>query len=593
MININEIMLKLGIGQKETVYMSVSPIAGLEIINVDTQSKTVSAYANRPLEYNETLRNIADYDAFKTAVHELFKELQINPFCNVVLNIPTVLFARKEVPLILDDDAVKEFLISEAEQTYTFKRHDPLISWTDAKIGSSNETRSIFYSAIQKDVIDNIKNALSELGATLVSVNTSFCSIINALSFSDHTSKMMKDNLTWNLIFITTGGYSICAMQGTNIVDYYDEPLALKSYEDDELYRAIVSSLQITLMNYPANSSYIVSNTNIVSAEILSSRLKDADIPAVYLENNTYRKEGIIPASLEILPDLVPQISLEAVGTAISNQHDLPVKMDFMAGLKNAVDADDNSPIKFTIGENEYEVTRLTAVKISVAVSLILILPVVLLLMIFSTLSTKLQTNLDTLNEELKKIEAEVKTYSEEDSQSNSFNEKQEILKTVKSNRSKLMAYSALGETVPENLWITYFYTRKDGQMDIKGAALSVEDISIFYKNLKDTLINSKIRLYKLEIASNNIDDAVTNTKQSYLFEITNMSESELSAKNSPGTQQETNAENKQEQVKSKEKDVTKSSSSKSKKQKKSKTKSSGAKKNEQSVPDNLPQGLE
>ena len=566
-------------GKKETVYMSISPVWGLEIIKVNTQNKTILSYSNKTdVQYDTRLNDIADYDTLKTAIQELFSELQIKLPCNVVLNLPTTLLACTEVPLLLDDDAVKEFLISEAEQNYIFKRHEPLIAWTDTNMGSSNEVRPLFYSALRQDVLDNVQNVFTEIGATVIGVTVTTCSIINALKFSGCIEKMIQDNLTWNLILVNNDGYALCSMLGEKIADYYEETLMLNSYSDmTEMNDALISSLQFTLMNYPSNLSYIVSNTNIVSAEILSQRLKDADIPTEYFENNSLNKKTI----LNILDTSIKQYSLEAVGITIFNQPDIPIKLDFMAVLNNAVDAD-NSPIKFTIGENHYEVTPQTAMKISAIISVILIVPMILLLMIFSSLATKLQANLDTLNEELKKIEAEVKSLSDEDSKER-FNEQQEILKTVKNNRSKLMAYSALGETVPDNLWITYFYTRKDGQVDIKGAALSVEDIAIFYKNLKDMLINTKIRLYKLEMASNNIDDAVKNTKQSYQFEITNMSESELSAKNSSG------AENEQESVKSNKKGAAKSSS----KSKKSKTKSSGAKQNEQSVPDNLPQGLE
>ena len=77
-ININEILFQLGIGSKETVYMSVSPSVGLEVIKVDTSSKMITAYANRKLEYNESLREIADYEEFKAAVKDSFEELHIS-----------------------------------------------------------------------------------------------------------------------------------------------------------------------------------------------------------------------------------------------------------------------------------------------------------------------------------------------------------------------------------------------------------------------------------------------------------------------------------------------------------------------------------
>jgi len=535
-ININEILLQLGIGTKETVYMSVSPAIGaLEIIRVDTTTKTITAYANRPLEYNESMREIADYDEFKASVKELFEELNINAHCNVVLNLPMVLFGSKDIPLILNDDAINEVLISEAEQTYTFKRHDPLVAWMDSNSNQNGETRKIFYSALQKDGIENIKNALAEVGATLVSVRTSIETTLNALAFSELTSEQMQDNMTWNLVLVGLSGYSICSMLGSKIIDYYEEPLALKSFESEEVYNAIASSVQLALMNYPANFLYIVSSTDIVSAELLASRLAGVGSVIGFLENNTYRKEEFIPVSLEIIPALASKITLEALGIAVANQPEMPVQMDFMNGFSLENTMEDDSPVKIRIGEKEYEITPEVGVKIASIFVGILIIPMLAIFLILPLFQGKLQTKLDGLNEQATKLEQQVKAYSDEEAQLDSFDVKREIQDTLKNNRSKLMAYSALGEAVPKGLWITYFFTQADGKIDIKGASTNVEDVYTFFKNLKDSLINTKLRLYRLEMATGDIDDAVENAQHNYIFEITNMSEAELAARATVG----------------------------------------------------------
>src|SRR5699024_8840555 len=141
---------------------------------------------------------------------------------------------------------------------------------------------------------------------------TALSSTINALYFSGLTSEQMKDGVIWNLVIVGLGGYSICSMQGAKLVDYYEEPLALKSFDSNEIYNAISSSAQLTLMNYPANYIYVVSDTDLVSAEILASRMSGLGGITGFLENNSYRKEEFIPTSLEILPDVAAKISLEA-----------------------------------------------------------------------------------------------------------------------------------------------------------------------------------------------------------------------------------------------------------------------------------------
>ena len=296
-MDLNNILSQLGVGSKDTVYLSVTPGVGLELIQLDTSSRTIKNYAYRPLEYNESLRELSDIEGFKNAVTELFAELKINIKSNVVLNLPMVLFGSKELPLLLADDAVTEALTSEVEQSYIFKRYEPVISWIDANNFQSGDMRKLFYSAVQKNVIDDIKNALTELGATLSGVEMSLTSILKALAFSGLAEEQMKENISWNLMLITQSGYSICSMIGKNIVDYYEEPLAIKSFEGDEIYNAINASAQITLMSYPANYLYVVSETDMVSAELLSKRLQTDGI-VNFWENNSFKKQDALPVSL-------------------------------------------------------------------------------------------------------------------------------------------------------------------------------------------------------------------------------------------------------------------------------------------------------
>ena len=68
-------------------------------------------------------------------------------------------------------------------------------------------------------------------------------------------------------------------------------------------------------------------------------------------------------------------------------------------------------------------------------------------------------------------------------------------------------------------------------------------------------MINAKLRLYRLEMATQNIEDAVENSQQTYIFEITNMSEAELQALSASeqqgATAQTTAAQSAQDKAKS------------------------------------------
>ena len=167
-------------------------------------------------------------------------------------------------------------------------------------------------------------------------------------------------------------------------------------------------------------------------------------------------------------------------------------------------------------------------------------------------IANKKQAQLDEVNSNLQSVQAEVKRLEDEQNKSGNFDVNAEIKKVLGTNRSKLMSYTAIGEAVPKKLWLTYFVAKDDGKLDIKGDASNVEDVYTFYRNMKDSLIDTKLRLHKLEMKSKSVDDAVTidpNAPSDYEFEITNMTASELNpqqaAEAQPAQQQPAQEENK------------------------------------------------
>lgn len=530
-MDLNSILSQLGMGQKESVYLSVTPGVGLELIQLDIQSRSVKNYAYRPLEYNESSRAIADMEAFKNAVTELFAELAIPPKSNIILNLPMVYFGNTTLSLILADDAISEALLSEVEQSYIFKRYDPVISWVDAGGTQAGDTRKLLYSAIQKNVIEDIKTALNELGYGLSGVEMSLTSVLKALAFSGLTEEQMKENVSWNLMLISPNGYSICSMVGKNIIDYYEEPLAIKSFEGDEIYNAISASAQITLMSYPANYLYIVSETDMVSAELLAKRLP-VEGTVGYWENNSFKKQDVLPVSLEVLEDTAHKISLEAIGIAVGNAVNMPVKFNFLSANTGETSSDDlDTPVHVVLGSTEFDISPNAAKKIAALIAVIVLVPMLGIFLGVPAIESQKQKQLDDVNSRLEQTNAEIKKIQDAQNKSNDFDVNAEIKKVLGNNRSKLMAYTALGESVPKNLWVTYFVAKDDGKIDIKGESKNVEDIYLFFRNMKDSLINTQLRLHKLQMKSDSVDDAVSvdpSKPSDYEFEITNMTATEL-----------------------------------------------------------------
>ena len=72
------------------VGVSVTPGIGLEVAQIDFDTHTVLKYGTRPLEYNNSQREIADLDIFKDSLQDLFDELMIPKDVEVVLNVPNL-----------------------------------------------------------------------------------------------------------------------------------------------------------------------------------------------------------------------------------------------------------------------------------------------------------------------------------------------------------------------------------------------------------------------------------------------------------------------------------------------------------------------
>lgn len=526
---LNNVLSQMGAGSKEIVYVSVTPGVGVEMIQVDPAIKAVKLYGHKPLEYNDSMREIANYDDFKMALQDLFTELNLNPKCNIVLNMPMVHFGKVDLPLLLNDDGVTEAIISEVEQAYIFKRCEPVVSWFEAHSASSSETRTIFYSAIQRPVVDKIKAVLSELGATLSGLEISLTSAFKALAYSGLTETQMANNTAWNLMLLNSSGYSIIAMSGKHIVDYYEEPLALKTYEMEEIYDVINASAQIALMNFPTNYLYIVSNTDMVSAEHLASKLQ-VEGAIDYLENNSFRKNEIVPVSLNILPDEVTKISLEAVGIAVAKIEAFPARLEF-SGNKADVSSSGQESITFMFQGREIVLTETVMMKIVAVIGAVLIVPILVAMLLLPNMQKDEKTKLDAVKKDIKTVEADINKLKSKASTKSSFVVNTEVENVLQANRTKLMAYSALGASVPKDLWVTYLSIDNAAKIDIKGVSENVENIYLFYRNMKDSLVNVNLRLHKLEMLSASLDDAVSSDGPTmYEFQITNKSNAEMNA---------------------------------------------------------------
>lgn len=532
---LEEFLSKLGASTRITVGVSVSPGVGLEMIEVDRLISTVNKYANRPLDYNFSTREITDYDQFGEALEELFEELRIPKRSNIVLNLPNVYFGMIKLPLLLTDDAITNAIISEVEQSYIFKRLEPIVSWSEIYSSQDSENRTLAYTALQENAYEKIIEQCNNIGCNVVKIESSYSALLKALHFSDLAKDQMKENYTWNLMIVGQNSYSIISMLEKKVMEYYEEPLALKSFVDDEIYNAIITSAQMTLAGLPSNCLYIISETDLVSAEVLSIKM-NIETSVKFLECNKFAQNEIIPVNLNVLPNKALQISLEAIGAGVSSFSEYPLKMNLIKE-KGRGDADSGvfeeeiEIPSINIGGLEIELTPAFVKRLAAVIAGVTIVPLLIIWLLLSTfINPQEQAKVTGLDSQISTVNAEIAKYNKP-VEAAAFDLTTAISNIIEQNTTKLDYYSALGLSVPSKLWVTYYNLNGAGKIDIKGQASDVKSIYVFYKNLKDLVNNSDVKLYKLEINSGSIDDIVSdesNGPKIYDFEITNMTEAEL-----------------------------------------------------------------
>ena len=236
--------------------------------------------------------------------------------------------------------------------------------------------------------------------------------------------------------------------------------------------------------------------------------------------------------SLNVIPEDQIKVSLHTLGSIVSDSV-LPISVDFLSSGNQKAVVD--NVIEIPLGNDKfYRLTPPVATVAAIALAIVLAIPMVTGSLIVSSLSKSATEKVSELDNQITEVDEQLKKY-DKSKDATQFDPVAEIEKVLKNNRTKIMAYAALGESIPKNLYLTYFMTGNDGYIDVKGCADSVEDVYVFFRNLKDSLAGSNLRLSKLDLKTNSLDTVVNSTMSTidnapYVFEITNMSDDQLTS---------------------------------------------------------------
>lgn len=514
----------LGFGKKEKIYISISQSIGMEVFQIDENSGHITKYANKHLSYDNSTKEITDLGQFRQTFLDLVTELGIKPNADVVLNLPTVLLGTRELPsTMVDDSVIGQSILAEIENSYIFSNYTPVFDWQDFDTGKNAGLRNIFYCALQDSVVSKISDLLKEVGAKVVNIETSYTTILNGLVRAHLIEQHLQPEKTWNLMIVNDGGYAIFSMSADKIIDFVQEDMPLGEENANEIYNTIASTAELTLLGFPANALVVVSESDMVSAEELATSLTASGSlmyqEISFVDDNLYRRDEFLPIAPTVDPKYKLKPSLKTIGMLQGAKYPTIAKFDF---LKVAPKANyDNEIVRFNIGDHIFEITPNSATLYSVIIAAVLLVILGVLFVLLPKLNEPNIKQISSIETEISGIEKQISDLNAEKTD-NKFNAQEEIKNVLLYNRTKLVSYITIGEVIPRKLWITYYKAHSKDKIIITGVSASIDDINNFYKNINNTLPNSKLQLKNMEMSNETGVDAAVADAKYYNFVITN-----------------------------------------------------------------------
>ncbi len=513
--------------QKQVVGIALTPGIGLEAVILDRNKSTILNYGQKKVEYNFSTREIQDYVQFKTALVELMDEMKIAPKSFVYLVLPNVYFDFLEIPPMISNPEIKTAILSKAEEFYIFKRDEPVSGWCEIINLEGGSQKKLAYASFQKSTVDEIKEIISDVGLQLVGIESSYSATLRGLYVTGYISDVVLEEASWTAMLINTNSYTLFQMDGKNLVNYNEVPLAIKSFSMEEAYQTIVSSSSQFLSNFSSTNLYIISQTDDICAEVLKRQLQfDREIIAI--DSNKYSKKPLMEVMSATDFNAANSVTLATIGAACT-------KTDFNLIL-NVLQDDPNANmgVYFTtkILGNTVEVTSNFVDKLAILIVAVCAIIFGALIGLLYFLDIQSQNNISEINNQIQSIDAQINAESKTEKKVE-IDMNMVIDEVAALNVTAINFYDSIATDIPKNVWLTKYYNKAGNQIAIRGIAESIIDIYEYYKNLRIVSPQSDIKLTELKVVTENsqsqeesnvIKDLAidNNTDRLYSFEISN-----------------------------------------------------------------------
>lgn len=488
----NDVMTNFGLNSKTWVGISLSSNNLLELVCLDKTTKMISKYASTEVQYNSAIREIEDPDEFIDKLQALFQQADLSPKnCNVLLNLPNVHFGLSTLAPNINDDEISEVLLSEVEDLYIFKKNDPMIEFQTIGRNPETEELLVVYSAIQRKTVDFVRECFSDLGANLVAVETANTSLLKGIQYSQFSS---FDFTSTSILHISANSYSIFNFNNNNLIDYYEEPLAIKSFSNEEVYVAIANAASSVLSKYNAQNLLVISETDEISAELLASQVNFAG-NIEYIDRNKSTNGcfiGIKP-DVAIVQDQIPYITIESVGIAATMFEEFVLSFSFIHDSK-VQDYETITIFGYELNFMQYAMA-------------VILLGVIIAILINLLIGGYYSSKNNELKKEVNRIESGNNDLRQQIANEQKNKSTQDLFTVAKNiqdtNQSDFLMLKALSTDIPPSVWIEKFMLASDAFTTISGKSLSNEEIRDFFNSLQQR--DPSLSLTRLDF---NTDDA-------------------------------------------------------------------------------------
>ena len=482
--------------------VALTPGIGLEAVVLDKTKKLIAKYGKRKVAYNFSTREIQDMVQFKSQFLSLMEELGVPPKTEVNLVLPNILFDFVEAPPELPTDDIKMLVLNKAEDFYLFKKEEPISGYCEVVNFNGGTQKKYAYTSFQKNSIDEIKDTINDLGFNIVGVESSYSSTLRGLYLTGLIDDVILESSAWTLMLVNSNSYTLFQMEGRNIVNFNDIPLAIKSFSIEEAYQNIIQGASQLLSNYISQKLYIVSQTDEISADYLKKHLS-FEKEIVVIETNKFATKPVMETVSGNIDKNINSVTLTTIGAASGRVPDFP----FVLNVLQDDPTIQTDVYRFVINGKEQEIVGSQVSAICILISILIgIIGVALVGSVFVT-SGMYDKKLTDLTNQISEVDAQITELSKVEKKVEEVDIESIIDEIAESNVSAINFYDSISTDIPKNVWLTEYYNKSGREIAIKGVAENIIDIYEYYKNLRVVSPQSDIKLTELRVVTSDNTD--------------------------------------------------------------------------------------